>query len=434
MKKKNYFKVGICILTMLVANITYAQDTKTVKFSMDVLSPLNVFSDSNDDCVTDFSLNILGERSSGSVGLQFSGIYSINVDFTRGVQFAGIINYSAKSRNAIQLSGISNIAKDGVVCAQLTGLFNYANRVEGGQIAGLVNVANDIEGGQVAGLVNSIYRDIEGGQVAGLVNKVRNVEGGQVAGLVNKSRNVDGGQVAGLVNTARLIEGVQIAGLVNAAKGNVFGVQIAGLSNVARDVYGVQVGGLVNVARNQHGVQVGLFNYSDRSDGVSVGLINIVKHGGKQEFEISFSEAINTAVSFRLGNNNLYTIFSGGINYIDTPKVEYAVGLGLGTHMDWRRGWGSQIEVLGHLLTEDGAFFENHDINMLTQIKYTFSKQFCKRFKIFAGPVINLTISDNVNPVTGVVGSSLSPWSMWSASSGDLRFNSWIGFTAGVRF
>ena len=32
----------------------------------------------------------------------------------------------------------------------------------------------------------------------------------------------------------------------------------------------------------------------DGEAGVSIGLINVAKHGGKYEFEVSFSEVVNT--------------------------------------------------------------------------------------------------------------------------------------------
>ena len=36
-------------------------------------------------------------------------------------------------------------------------------------------------------------------------------------------------------------------------------------------------------------------NYmEDGEAGVSIGLINVAKHGGKYEFEVSFSEVVNT--------------------------------------------------------------------------------------------------------------------------------------------
>ena len=257
-------------------------------------------------------------------------------------------------------------------------------------------------------------------------------KGFQFSGILNYSGNTQkAAQFAGVANIAASgSTPFQFAGVANVAD-KVSGLQFSGALNVANKVRGLQFSGVVNVAKKVSGVQFGVVNYADESDGVSIGLFNIVKKGGKQEFEVAFSEALNTAVSFKLGTDKFYTIFSGAANYINNP-VEYAVGLGFGTHIDWKKGWGNQIEAIGYSLTEQGKFPDG--INMLTQLKFTVSKQFAPHFKVFAGPVLNLTISDYVNPETGAIGSSLSPWSMWSSSKGNTNLNGWIGLAAGVRF
>lgn len=241
-----------------------------------------------------------------------------------------------------------------------------------------------------------------------------------------------GFQLAGVVNySGNIQKAVQFAGVSNIAASGSTPFQFAGVLNVADEVTGLQFAGVVNVAKKVKGVQFGLFNYAEESDGVSIGLINIVKKGGKHEFEVAFSEALNTAVSFKLGTDKFYTIFSGGINYLNKP-VEYAAGLGFGTHIDWKKGWGNQVEAIGYTLTEQGKFRKG--TNLLTQLKFTVSKEFASHLKIFAGPVLNMTISDYVNPKTGTIGSSLSPWSMWSSNKGKTNFNGWLGFTTGLRF
>lgn len=233
------------------------------------------------------------------------------------------------------------------------------------------------------------------------------------------------------VNT-HLTQGVQFAGIVNYSGNSQNAIQIAGITNVARKgTVNAQIAGIMNIAQRVKGVQIGLINISEDCDGIPIGLINIVRNGGKREVEVSFSEALNTAVSFKLGVDKFYTIFSAGVNYFNNP-VEYAAGLGFGTHIDWKQGWGNQIEIVGYALTEDGKFQDG--INMLSQLKFTVSKQFAPHLKVFAGPVLNLTISDYVNPETGKLGSSLSPWSMWENDSNKTRVNSWIGVSAGVRF
>lgn len=312
-----------------------------------------------------------------------------------------------------------------ILCITVTGVFGQSQKERAVQLSLLSPLGtNGVESHMI---INKVSLNILGGysfgntvfEFGGLYNvNTHQTKGFQFAGIVNYSGNTE--------------KAAQFAGMTNIAASGTTPFQFAGIANVADEVTGLQFSGLVNVAKRVKGVQFGLFNYAEESDGISIGLINIVKKGGKQEFEVSFSEAINTAVSFKLGTDRFYTIFSAGMNYINCP-VEYAVGLGLGTHIDWKKGWGNQIEAMGYSLSEQGSL-KNDGINMLTQLKLTLSKEFASHFKVFAGPTINMTISDYVNPETGVIGSSLSPWSMWKNDSGSTRLNGWIGFTAGVRF
>ncbi|MGL5318845.1 MAG: LA_2272 family surface repeat-containing protein [Bacteroidales bacterium] len=312
-----------------------------------------------------------------------------------------------------------------IFCASLVTLFAQESRERDFQLSFIAPFGTN--GAQSHLTTNKVSVNILGGssygntifEFGGLYNvNTHQTKGFQFAGIANYSGNTE--------------KAAQFAGITNIAASGTTPFQFAGIANVADEVTGLQFAGIANVAKRVKGVQFGLFNYAEESDGVSIGLINIVKNGGKQEFEVSFSEALNTAVSFKLGTDKFYTIFSGGINYINIP-VEYAAGLGFGTHIDWKKGWGNQIEAMGYALTEKGSF-KTKGVNMLTQLKFTVSKEFAPHFKVFAGPVVNMTISDYVNPETGDIGSSLSPWSMWKNDSGSTRLNGWVGFTAGVRF
>ena len=73
---------------------------------------------------------------------------------------------------------------------------------------------------------------------------------------------------------------------------------------------------------------MGLINVRDTADGVSLGLINIVKKGGILEAGIEAGEFVHTAVTFRSGVQRLYSIISVGYNYIENF---WSVGTGLGT-------------------------------------------------------------------------------------------------------
>lgn len=254
----------------------------------------------------------------------------------------------------------------------------------------------------------------------------------ELGGLYNINTNLTKGvQIAGIANySGNSMNASQIAGIVNIATKGSTPLQIGGIANIADNVGGLQLAGIVNVAKQVDGVQVGLVNISDECDGVAVGLINIVKKNGKHELELSFSESLNTAVSFKLGTDKLYTIFSGGIKYISSP-TEYAAGLGFGTHINWNKGWANQIELIGYSLTRNGSF-DYDGVNMLAQLRLPVSKQISKHLKVFAGPVVNMTIADN--DIADGYDESLSPWTMWESNSGSVNLKGWVGLVAGVRF
>lgn len=274
-----------------------------------------------------------------------------------------------------------------------------------------------------AKIVNTISLNLIGGYSGG--TKVF-----EMGGVWNVSLNYTKGlQVAGLLNyTGKSCNSVQTSGFANIAASGKSILQIAGLLNVADKVNGLQFSALVNVAKKMKGVQFGLINYvEDGGEGVSVGLVNIVKHGGKYELEVSFSEAINTIVSFRLGTDRFYTIFSGGLcyNYVS----EYAVGLGFGTSVKWKKRWSNQIEIQAFGVSREKMFMES-SMNSIIQLRLPVCKEFAKHFKIFVGPTLNLELqSTDVE-----VNTKLSPWTMWKKQWNQLQATGWAGLSAGLRF
>ena len=381
MKKNALITLVFCLLIFTAA----AQPDNKRFFQLSFISPLGTNGMQSHFTTNVVSLNILGGHSYGNTAFEFASIYNVNMHLTKGFQFAGITNYSGNAHNAAQFAGVTNITVKGRMSFQFSGVVNVAD-----EIAGV-----------------------------------------QFAGVANHAKNVGGIQFSGVYNASNILKGCQLAGVINYAT-DAKGLQLAGILNISKEVSGVQLAGIVNVSKRVEGVQLGLINYAEESDGVSIGLINVVKKGGKREFEVAFSEALNTSVSFKLGTDKFYTIFSGGVNYLSNT-IEYAAGLGFGTHIDWKKGWGNQIEALGYSLTENSSF-ATEDINMLTQLKFTVSKEIARHFKVFAGPVLNMTISKYIDAETGILGSSLPVWSVWKNKSETTRLNAWIGFSAGVRF
>lgn len=281
--------------------------------------------------------------------------------------------------------------------------------------------SNGLNSGKIA---NVVSLNLIGGYSAG-------TKAFELGGFWNASRDYTKGlQIAGLLNyTGNSCNSVQISGFANIAASGKSPLQIGGLFNVADNANGLQFSALVNVAKQVKGVQLGLINYmEDGEEGVSIGLVNIAKFGGKYEFEVSFSEAINTLVSFKLGTDRFYTIFSGGASYFNSP-LEYAAGLGFGTSIDWKKHWSSQIEIQVFGVSHEKKFMEN-SVNSIIQLRLPVCKEFAKHFKVFAGPTLNLglqnvDISDNTR---------LSPWTMWKTEWNSLLATGWIGLSAGLRF
>ena len=242
---------------------------------------------------------------------------------------------------------------------------------------------------------------------------------------INRYRT-SGVQVAGMANySGKADRAIQVAGVTNIVADGQTAVQISGIAGITGTNRGVQIAGIFNYAEKQSGLQIGLVNVADESDGVSLGLINIVRKGGKYELEISASETFHTAASFRMGTNRLYTIFAGGANF-SGRKTDFGAGLGLGTHLQWKKGWANQIEVTGYSLTCEGRFTEY--LNMMAQLRLTASKEIVRHFKVFAGPSLNISVSDNRNV------QQLSPWCFSQKDNGRNTTKLWAGICAGVRF
>ncbi len=201
-------------------------------------------------------------------------------------------------------------------------------------------------------------------------------------------------------------------------------MQLSGIFNYSERMDGSQFA-LINYSEKITGCQFGLINISEECGGVPIGLINIVEDG-KSELEIAFGDVLTTTASYRLGTDAFYTIFSVGANYTKSI-VDYGAGLGIGTDISWRGGWGNQIEGYIYALTEQGEFQEN--INLMTQLRYTISVDLgCP--ELFFGPNASLTISDlqNTHP------STIQPWTQYNWQNGNTELKLSVGFSAGIRF
>jgi len=305
---------------------------------------------------------------------------------------------------------------------------------------------------ELASVFNINKYSSEGVQIAGIMNLTgtpgndepsRNV---QIAGVSNYTQNGTSTQIGGVINRAdRSL--VQIVGVVNISQKSQ--AQIAGVFNMA-DTVNVQISGVVNIANSSScqlstvnitrkgGFQLGVVNVRDTADGISIGLVNIVKEGGLMEIEVGSNDVIETILSFRSGTQKLYGILSAGYNFTDDF---WSTGFGLGTEITLKNRWRLNLEGVHYNLYNKNSFnnpsikkdwddwdnFDDYNYASLTQIRATLNYKVAKRFKIYAGPTLNISVVDKDFKFT-------TPYSIWSTSGDYANVKTWIGYTAGIRF
>jgi hypothetical protein len=135
----------------------------------------------------------------------------------------------------------------------------------------------------------------------------------------------------GFLNTAGGdFDGVQ-AGFLNIVGDNFAGVQL-GCVNITGGAFdGVQAGFLNIVGDNFAGVQLGLINYAESAENLlPIGLVSIVRNGGYQALEYTFSEFYPINVGIKTGLEKLYTTIFIAYDPRET-LANFGGGVGLGT-------------------------------------------------------------------------------------------------------
>lgn len=262
-------------------------------------------------------------------GLQVALYRNETHDFG-GIQLA-LWNAETKQVGGVQVATVSTDAED-LYGLQLTGLLGKARAISGVQIGGLTaesesetdkcwakgvqaslfrTGAENLTGVQIGGVFTESGWNADGLQLGALFTESRYTHGIQLGGLTARSKETTGVQIGGLMAKSEIksdgvlqgamilaetgdlegclqwagvaanvigeSDGIQIGGISTMA-GSLDGAQIAGIWNfVFENVSGAQIGLLYNHARYVHGLQLGLFNFCERLDGVQIGLLNTVK-------------------------------------------------------------------------------------------------------------------------------------------------------------
>ena len=371
------------------------------------------------------SINILGGKIGQLKGFEMGGLFNINQYGAVGAQFAGLFNIAGAKNPDIysfnaQFAGIFNHTKQGKT-VQFAGIANHGDTAIF-QTAGIFNIANKT-GAQFAGIFNIGETAIF--QAAGIFN-IANKTGAQFAGIFNHAKQGKSIQFAGIFNIGDTAI-FQAAGIWNKAKHTK--CQLAGIANIAQESI-CQIAGIVNITKKGR-FQMGLINVRDTADGVSLGLINIVKKGGILEAGIEAGEFVHTAVTFRSGVQRLYSIIYIGGNY--TEKF-WTVGYGFGT----------SFKLIGNLelnleLTHAQLYNINHLYNIHHWGYYSYTKfspilnyRIAKHFKIYLGPSLNLCTQPEWSPVK-------IPYSIYQGKTSNQldeihTHDLWIGIVGGIKF
>ncbi len=337
-----------------------------------------------------FSLNMIGGITGRVNGVELGSVFNINKYSVRGAQFAGGFNLSGYGAGKEE----SNVT-------QFAGLFNYVGVGAANQFAGGINFT---ERGivQAAGVIN-IGKDVKT-QLGGGINIVQSTVF-QAAGAINIARE-SSAQLAGGINITQKA-GFQGAGGINVAKEST--CQLAPINVTGKG-----------------GFQLGVINVRDTVDGVSVGLLNIVKRGGIKDVGIEGGEFVHAALTFRSGTERFYSVISAGWNF---SEELLAIGAGFGTSFSFNSWLGLNLELVYHQL-HDSPW----DVDVYTglaQLRPMIDFRIARHFKVFVGPTANLLIQNRKNDTPFIK----TPYkSIYNKTVNDTQLDGWLGFTAGMRF
>jgi hypothetical protein len=309
-----------------------------------------------------------------------SAFYSVFINVVpEGFHFPliGFVNIAQGDHGSPQIGLVNwNTGRFGTV--QLS-LLNTAGGDTNGFQMSLVNTTAGALRGVQAGFINTAAGDTNGVQ-AGLVNTTVGEITGFQMGLINTTTKDTTGFQMGLINTtAGDTKGFQM-GLVNISVGKIESFQF-GLVNAAQRIAGPQIG-LVNGTKRLKGLQFGLFNYVDTiEEGVPIGLLSIVRHGGYLALEASFAEIMPLNLALKIGVEKFYSSISVSYNpRVEDPAVLFGFGIGFGSIIPLSKRFfiNPEVNATGTLGFDTSDFFSS--LSPLAGFNLG------SRFSIIAGP------------------------------------------------
>ncbi len=304
----------------------------------------------------------------------------------------------------------------------------------------LVGTAAGLQGVEFAGVGNIEKKYVRGFQFSGYFNIIGNRAKltPPTDSVVNRY-SLQGGQFAGFLNIASgNSKGAQFAGFLNVTR-NLTGAQGAGFMNIARDVKGIQMAGFMNKARYVKGTQLGFINISDSINGVPVGFLNFVKHGGYRHAEFYAADDFNANFTYKIGVPKLYTLFALGAELDD--KKRWGYGAGFGSEWTLYKRLHLNTDLMSYYVIEKSyenfpdGLFEDYELNLLNKFRLLGTLQLAKHLALFGGPTFNVMVSQYQETGEAEVGSTLPQHTFYNQTSFDgTNVKMWIGFNAGIRF
>ncbi|QMU27998.1 DUF4974 domain-containing protein [Adhaeribacter radiodurans] len=313
----------------------------------------------------------------------------------------------------------------------------YVNRVSAHL---LVGTAAGSQGVEFAGVGNIDKKYVRGFQFSGYFSIIGNRD--KLTPITDSAidrYSLQGGQFAGFLNIAGgNSSGVQFAGFLNVSR-NITGVQGAGFMNIARDVKGAQLSGFLNKARYVHGTQLGFINVADSINGVPIGFLSFVKHGGYHHAEVYAADDFNVNLAYKIGVPKFYTIFALGAELDD--KKRWGYGAGFGSEWTLYKRLHLNTDVVSYYVVEKSyekfpdGLFEDYELNMLNKFRLLGTIQLANHLSLFGGPTFNVMVSEYQEPGETEVGSTFPKHTFYNKTNFfDTNVKMWIGFNAGIRF
>jgi len=247
-----------------------------------------------------------------------------------------------------------------------------------------------------------------------------------------------GAQLAGFLNIAKDVSGLQAAGYMNLGK-NVEGAQLAGFLNIADTVSGLQASGFLNLAKAVYGTQISFINVADTVSGVPIGVFTFVKKGGYKHAEFYAADDFGANVAFKLGVPKFYTMLALGAELKDEKRWGY--GFGFGSEWNAAKHFKVNTDLMAYQIIEESyshfpdGFLDSDYLNLLSKFRLLGTVQFAKHFAIFAGPTLNVAVSQYQAPGSEEVGSTLPSHTFYNRTfDGETNVKIGLGFNAGIRF